>query len=698
VSLAKVEEIFSPQGSLSRVLAPGFEWRPQQAEMAVSVYRTLKSGGRLLVEAPTGVGKSLAYLVPGILWAFEARRPLVVSTYTRNLQDQILDNDLPRVRRLIDREIRAVVLKGRANYLCRARWEQYLEEMRGTVEGGDLERVLGGWARATETGDLSEVQIPPGRAGAIVQAALPRIASEGRFCAANRCTAESGCFFRRSRDQARDAALIVVNHSLLLIDLFSGLAGLPEWTSVVIDEGHHLPPLAVEQLSFSVSEDGLDSVLKGLGGRGEPGLTEQLRRLLRGHASKVERTQMLSRLRELEEVTARLSLLGRAFWRELQGSPHFPRADQRLRFGPSAPVLDLFPASGLEFVNQLAPHLDELGEAIERMRAMRREAPEVELLASAEAERLLEDARGTLHALQDLLTPDRSGYVYWIEPAAAGGITLKAAPGEVGPQLREALVIRRETTILTSATLALEGSFDHLAGKLGLRSDDYEGLVLPTPFRLSEQVAAFVVTGAPDPNQPAAVSFLAQGITRLAHGLRRKMLVLFTAHESLRRAESALRVPLEERGVRLLAQGVDGGRRQIHQGFRSQGPAVLLGAASFWEGVDFPGEELEILVMARLPFLVPTDPMVQAISERLASEGCDPFRTYHLPEAMVRFRQGFGRLIRRTGDRGLFVVVDPRLETKGYGAQFKQSIGVPFRAVSSWEELVAEGERWFDAD
>jgi Rad3-related DNA helicase len=228
-----------------------------------------------------------------------------------------------------------------------------------------------------------------------------------------------------------------------------------------------------------------------------------------------------------------------------------------------------------------------------------------------------------------------------------------------------------------------------------LYTDEYEGIVLPTPFNLEQQVLPVVLGKSPDPNEAGFTETMAAGIDLLARTLRRKMLVLFTSHDALRRAESALRKPLEDRGIRLYAQGLDGGQRQVRNGFLEEGPAVLLGTASFWEGVDFPGEELEVLVMARLPFLVPTDPLVEAMSERVQSEGGDPFRDYQLPEALIRFRQGFGRLIRRLGDRGLFVVADPRLSSRSYGGRFRRSIGVTFRTVENWEALAKLAEEWF---
>lgn len=689
----RIDEVFGPGGLLAKVLAPDYEWRPQQQEMAGRVYRMLEDGGALLVEAPTGVGKSLSYLVPGLLWSLSRERPLLVSTYTKNLQDQILEKELPRIRRLIDRRIRVAVLKGRANYLCRNRWKHFVEEVEGTNEGERVVRALAPWVESTLTGDLSEAPSLAERD----RAALRRICGESGFCSTSRCTPDSGCYYKRSRREARESHLIIINHALLLADLFGAGGGLPEWDAIVIDEAHHLPRVAAEPLTYSVSERGLEAALKSLGGRGEPGVTEELRKVLRLHAGKEERRSLLERIRELENETGRLLELARSFWVELRASPSFPRPEERTRYGPNAPVVDLVPQPGYDLARAFAGHLAAMRRLADTVGALSEESRggEPAPVAWIEAQRGIEEQQGVLAQLEELLTPSDRDRVYWIEPAGAHGISLKSVPLEVGPYLRDRLFRVKSAVVLTSATLAVHDRFTHVARKLGLDADGFEGLLLPTPFHLESQVQAWILTGIPDPNQEAFPEELARGIVLLARRLRRKMLVLFTSHDALRKVAERAREPLEATGIRLLAQGLRSGRRTLRSDFAGEGPAVLLGTASFWEGVDFPGEELEILVMARLPFLVPTDPLVEAMAERIQAEGGDPFSHFYLPEALIRFRQGFGRLIRRRGDRGLFLVVDPRMQTRSYGAQYRRSVGVPFGVAASWEEVEAAGRRWF---
>ncbi|MEZ4654720.1 MAG: helicase C-terminal domain-containing protein [Candidatus Eisenbacteria bacterium] len=331
--------------------------------------------------------------------------------------------------------------------------------------------------------------------------------------------------------------------------------------------------------------------------------------------------------------------------------------------------------------------------------------------------------------MEELITPTDRHRVYWIEAGAAGmergdrstrtrgprsdddsgggeigigddlvpaGATaIRTVPLMVGRELQDRLFLKKRSVVLTSATLAVQGEFRHVAERLGLREGNYESLALASPFDLPKQVRAVVHTEMANPNQPQFTKQLAEGIIEITSVLRKKTLVLFTSHEALRRVAGHLREPLAAMGVRLLAQGMGEGRHRLRASFEESEPAVLLGAASFWEGVDFPGQDLEVLILARLPFGVPSDPVVQARSERAEAQGQNAFNDYYLPEAILRFRQGFGRLIRRSGDRGLFIVVEPRLHQRGYGAQFQRAVGVRFQPMPGWREIVSEGVSWF---
>ncbi len=305
----------------------------------------------------------------------------------------------------------------------------------------------------------------------------------------------------------------------------------------------------------------------------------------------------------------------------------------------------------------------------------------------------MEEAREAAADLTFLVEAEERGTVYWIEHDPNEGVTFRSRPIEMGPALGERLFDGRPL-ILTSATLAADGTAAFFASKCGL-PEGYEELILPPVFDLENQVRLLVPESIHDPREAGHEVDLADGIMRLATALPRKILVLFTAHETLRRVEERIRVPLEDRGIRVYAQGRDSSRQALSEAFQASERAVLLGAASFWEGVDFPGQDLEILIMVRLPFPVPSDPFVEALGERLREEGKDPFESFMLPEAIVRFRQGFGRLIRRREDRGVFAILDPRVLRAGYGPRFTAALAIPVQSVATWDDLVREAGDWF---
>jgi len=658
--------------------------------MAAAVRATLENSETLIVEAPTGVGKSLAYLVSGAFWAKAEGKVLLVSTHTRNLQDQILRRDLPLLRRLTDRRIDVAVLKGRANYLCRRRWEMARPEFLGTTDGEAFTRAFEGWAQRTESGDLDDAPALAPR----LRALLSRVSSEARFCASNECAPDQGCYFKLSRRRARDAHLVLVNHALLVLEILGGGAGLPPYDGLVVDEAHHLPRVAADALARSVSSRSWISVLMGLGGQGEPGATDRIRRAIRGWHSRVDRARWVARIRELEADLGSLIDRSRAYFDALRSMEGFPATGGRARYRLGA-------GSGGPFPETTYPLLDAAGALLD---AHRRFLDELSgPLGSGDAGRsLLSEISGAIEdldvAVRDLtflVEAGDPGAVFWFENEANDGATIRSRPIALSDSLGERLSGGRPL-VLTSATLAVDGSTGFFARQCGLREGCRE-LVLPPVFDLERQVRVLVPRLMRDPRDAGHEVDLAQAIERLAREIPRKILVLFTSHETLRRVEEAIRGPLEDRGIHVYAQGRDASRQALAQAFQASERAVLLGAASFWEGVDFPGEELEILVMVRLPFPVPTDPYVEALAERLREEGGDGFEDFMLPEAIVRFRQGFGRLIRSRGDRGIFAILDPRILRRSYGERFTRALGIPVKAVVSWEDLVREGEAWFQS-
>ncbi len=689
MSLTKaVQQVFSPTGTLSRVV-DRFEWRAEQSKMADRVTETLLGGEICIIEAPTGVGKSLGYLVPGAFWAREEQKVLLISTYTRNLQDQILRRDLPLLSRLSPHRLDVAVLKGRGNYLCRRRWEQARTDLAGTTDGEAFIRLLEGWVQITESGDLDDGPAIPRRFRGLVA----RVTSEARQCSTSECTQENGCFFKLSRRRAREAQVVLVNHSLLVLELLTGGVGLPPFDGLVIDEAHHLPHVAADALSVRISARSWRHALLGLGGQGEPGVTDRLRRIILAWGSREERTAQQPRLRELEGELGTLLDLSDRFFRDLKQDEAYPKSGGRSRYRLGVGAGGPFPASTYPLIEATDQLMEKHGGLLRDIRG-KIEAAEPDT-ALHEIERGLESVRSGLAALVDLTGAEDPGTVYWLEDDPGEGAVLRSRPLDLSQRIGERLSSGRPL-ILTSATLAADASTRFFARSVGLPEGTAE-LILPSVFPIAEQVRFLAPKMIREPNDEGHDLDLSEAILRLAVAIPRKILVLFTAHTTLQRVYEQIRTPLEDRGIWVYAQDRAASRTALSRAFRDSDRAVLLGAASFWEGVDFPGEHLEILLMVRLPFPVPRDPFVEAYAEKLREEGIDPFDRYMLPEAIVRFRQGFGRLIRRRGDRGVFAVLDPRIVRRGYGARFVRALGVGIESVDSWDDLVEESRTWFTA-
>ncbi len=686
----RVTEILGEGGLLAKVV-DGYDWRPAQLEMGRAVWDAFARERILLVEAPTGVGKTMAYLVPAALHARRHHEPVVVSSYTRTLQDQILLQEAPRLRRLIHPDLRIVSLKGRSNYLCKRGWELFVAEEGSGADGRRVVDRLSEWVYATESGDFSEAPDFGGRAAWV----LARIGGDARFCRSRLCRAETGCFHKQARRAAHDAQIVVVNHSLLLADALGGSV-LPEHRALIVDEAHLLPDAALEPLSLRVSRRSLLDKIGLIGGAGEPGVSDRVRRALRGLPGRVASRNLTRRVRDLEEQTRMTLGLARGFWLGLAATPGFPPEGERRRYG-AGPGLDALLPRETDACLDAVAALCETGRRLVEEAATERPAA----AGGEEYEDSLEAAQVSIGELEEeietlrkLLAPDARDRVYCLEVSASEGPALSAVPLNPGPAIRALILDRHAAVVMTSATLTATSGFDYIAAQLGLGPGEAKTAQLPSPFHLPEQLRTFVPTYAADPRGPGYVAGLADTIGRLARAVPHKTLALFTARETLAAVAAAL-APMDGLAdVEILAQGRDGTRAQLVERFRRASRAVLLGTASFWHGVDFPGEELELLIVTRLPFPVPVDPRVEAISAALEENGLSSFTNYALPEAVLRFRQGLGRLIRRASDRGVCVVLDPRLVRANYGRDFAAVLPAPPEEVATPEALIAGVRQW----
>jgi predicted DnaQ family exonuclease/DinG family helicase len=631
----RVETAFAPGGPLAVSLA-GYEDRPQQRDLARAIERTFVEGGVLVAEAGTGVGKSLA--VPALARASVGDR-VIVSTHTLPLQDQLVRKDLPALQRALATEVAIAVLKGRANYLCPRRWQIF----RGVIATRDEARLLCKtlvWRATTESGDRAELNLMSGEADL-----WSRISANDESCDQRRCKrTPGGCYLQRARDAAATAGIIVVNHALLMQDARMRGVLLPAAEHLVVDEAHRLEEVATDAFGLEMSEPRLR---RGLGRVAHSvAITSALR--------DPSRAETAERIRaDVERASERAGELFGALAELLApvGAP--PEERVRVTAGLRASDERWLP---VELAGErLADALAGLAHSAERLGSLGGDEDELADLATAVGE-----LAGVRAAIARGIHDVRASDIVWLDRDTDGALALHVARTHVGGVIRRTLVDAHKAVAFTSATLAVANSFEFAADRFGV-SDVAETLAVGSPFDHRRQALLVLPTDIALPGEDRFAEDAAQLIAAVAGALDGRTLALFTAHAALR--DVAARVALlENDGLAVLTQGVDGSRRALLERFM-HGQAVLLGTQSFWEGVDLPGDVLRCVVIARLPFSVPDDPLVQGRAERYE----DPFRDFQLPQAALRLRQGFGRLIRTKADYGAVVLLDRRVITKEYG-------------------------------
>ena len=662
----------------------GWEDRPGQRAMARLWAETLEEGGVLVVEAPTGIGKSLAYLLPALIRRARGSGPVVISTCTKALQEQLRRHDVPLACRAIGTPLRVVTLKGRQNYLCRKRADARLGQ-RALFPGDEetLERVRA-WCDSTATGELEELvalglDLPP--------TLLAEIASDPLVCTATACDAASGCFAKRARREALRADIVLVNHALLLSDPSFRGSLLAEAGALVLDEAHHVERVAREQLGVTL---GYHDFLR-LAGRtdGRTGVLRLVKRgLRRGRGG-----ALVEPLRSAEEAIPPVLRHAQELARDLERA--LPNGASSARITRDMDLASLSPAA----LDQLLAALGTLARSLERLA----DAGEAEGEAALQPEGIeaLEEVRARSlawleaeRALRAVVALEERGFAFFVDRDERGVPRLNRRPVRVGGALRATLFTVCDRVLLTSATLADGEDFAPLLAALGLREEEVRTATLPSPFPLERQVLPVVWDG-PRPGDPGYAEELASLIEALAIRFRRNTLVLLTSYETLDLVARRCGPALRQEGIPLLAQAPGESAAPLAAEFRAGEGAVLLGTSSFWEGMDFPGASLEVLLIARLPFAVPTDPLLLARTEEIEAQGGDGFRDLALPEAVLRFRQGIGRLIRTAEDRGTVIVADPRLKRSSYGGRFAATLpSAPF-VTASREDLLARMEEWF---
>ena len=684
---------------------PGYEYRPQQVEMMRAVARALNEGRHLMVEAPTGVGKSLAYLLPAVHWAVQNGERVVVSTNTINLQEQLYRKDLPDLERVLDLDFQAVVLKGRSHYLCPARLAALRRIGPSSQEEMDvLARVLV-WLPNTPDGDGDNLFLPTARERAIWR----DLSAEFEGCDLERCRFfhRGQCFFYRARRAAEAAHLVIVNHALLLADVAVQNRALPEYRYLIVDEAHHLEAATTRGLSFEIDRAALRRLLEEIGRQRPPrSLTGLLgETVARCRKARLDR-QVLAKVEGFAQDVARsVDRAARhleAFFDQLEQFVEEERGGRggryayRLRITQGMRVQPAWDQVGIAWdgaatlLLAVADGLERLAGGVGDLATLGlREADDLQAQLTGIARRLTEVC-GQLNNF--VFQPDRQ-MIYWVEIGPGSvPLSIHAAPLHVGPLIQEHLFHKKESVILTSATLRTAGSFDFLRERLYAWEADE--LAVDSPFDYKSSTLVYLVDDIPAPGQPGYQRAVAEGMLALFKATRGRALALFTSYSHLRATTRAIAAPLRQADIVVYAQGEGLSRNQLLESFRTTERAVLLGTRSFWEGVDVPGEALSCLAIAKLPFAVPSDPIFAARAETFE----DPFNEYAVPEAVLRFLQGFGRLIRTRSDRGVVAVFDSRLITKAYGRVFLESLPGPTVVRGPVTKLPKMAAEWLERD
>jgi ATP-dependent DNA helicase DinG len=629
--------IFADSGPLATALA-GFEPRQGQRQMAATVASAIESGGTLLAEAGTGTGKTLAYLIPAIL----SRQRVLVSTGTKNLQEQIFFKDLPTLHEAIGIPFTATLMKGRSNYLCLHRFQSFEAEDSNELferpEKAVFLPVIQEWAKTTTTGDRAELRDLPED--------LPlwkEISADADTCLGTECPRYGDCYITLMRQRAAESDVVIVNHHLLCADASVRKSAygevIPSCATLVVDEGHQLEDIATQYFGIAFSNHRVDDLVR------------DAQRLLASSSFQPQQAETLAR------ALTRVSMHAHGFFTGLSLGRVSNPNEARVRY--TAEAFGEHSGDALALIGSL--------EGLEATLALIQQQPgSVDV---DETVATLQRRAGELRSdLRFLMRADDPDFVFYVETRGKGGFFLRASPIDVSRIVRESLFDRYRTVVLTSATLAVDGSFAYVKGRLGLR--DADEIRVPSEFDFRTQALLYLPRHMPPPKSPTFVEAVAREAIALVRHSQGRAFVLFTSYKVLHAVRPFIEMAVP---YPVLVQG-SAPRSALIDEFRSAGNAVLLATSSFWQGVDVVGEALSCVVIDKLPFASPGDPVTSARIDAITARGGDAFADYQVPLAILALQQGLGRLIRHRADRGVLAVLDPRLRTMGYGRRFLASL------------------------
>lgn len=694
----KVVALMEHGGAFSK-LFNNYEQRPQQIEMLRVVTQAISESQHLMVEAGTGIGKSFAYLIPAALWAVQNNQRVVISTNTINLQDQLINKDIPDLRKVLEIDLKTAVLKGRTNYLCPRRLEAF---RRRPPENAEEIRVLAKilvWLHEGGSGDRNEINLN----SRVERNIWMRFSAADENCKAEVCFSRMGgiCPFFQARQAAQSAHIIIVNHALLLADIATGSRVLPDYDHLIVDEAHHLESATTNALSYSVSLGDISRLSRELGGTSS-GIMGHLLRLLKNILPPIDFAICHKDIQRSTDLNFQLDHSIKIFFRSIEVFLEEQREGrsigvyrQQERIMPATRTQPAW--SEVEIAWDLTNGmLDQILNLIAQL---------LQLIKKCEVNEIeeIEDVQGSLSNMYRRLTEAKTNLttlvsnpedsnIYWAEINPKNNLlTLNIAPLHIGPLMEQYLWHEKASIILTSATLTTNGEFDYIRNQL--YADEAEELALGSPFDFENATLLYLVDDIPvPPNSPNYQRPLEHTLIQLSKATGGRLLALFTSYAQLKRTSEAIGPVLSKAGIQVYEQGGGASANTLLENFRTAEKAVLLGTRSFWEGVDVPGEALSVLVIVKLPFDVPSDPIIAARAEIFD----DPFYEYNLPEAILRFRQGFGRLIRTQYDRGVVVILDRRVLTKRYGRAFIESLPKCTTRIGHMHDLPSEAVRWLN--
>ena len=639
-----IDSLFARSGQVAQL--PQFEYRAQQHQMAVEIADALEHGDHCIIEAPTGVGKTLAYLLPATLFATDRGGTAIITTNTKNLQEQLIHNDIPLVRELLDRPVDAVLLKGRKNYLCTTRLKNAIlaaDSLFGKKAASDLERIEG-WSRKTSDGDLEHLGFT------IDPLVRDAVCSTPGSCSSSVCG--RSCFYQRAHQRSRRSPLVIMNHALFFTLLSlkdSGDDFVLKEDFVIFDEAHTLAAVAAAGIGQSLSRYQLVSILHRLyNARTRKGL---LARQTGGYKTLCSRT-----VREVNSFFESLRDAGRA----LLPSAQLPRSFSTHQVPVRRPA-----------VVRDSLH-DRLGELQERLQDLEETCEDFLLQQELAPTRIV--LQEAMVLTESFLEQSDPSLTYWIEfgDRQRSHIAMRSSPADVAEALRGELFREKKPVIMTSATLAVGTDLRYFEEQIG--SPGCRSLILDSPFDFMHQLRIVVARDMPAPESPEYLQELPGWIVKCIERTGGRTLVLFTNASHMERVASSITSEIADLGLQMLVQGIDRQRHELLEEFRQDISSVLFGLESFWSGIDVPGEALEQVIITRLPFSVPNHPLVEARLERITSDGGNAFQDYILPEAILRLRQGVGRLIRSKTDHGIVSILDSRILQKSYGRVFFASL------------------------